>query len=179
MATSDYELQSLRHTLRGTETVDDICEIIIGAAERRAAIEEIKITREAITFSFWALKDDAPGGVVPETEPERLGDLLRNVDIHEIEPAPVTISGAAMARLADALLMGRRLRHVPQAWVVGDNETFSKWLGLTRPISRFLELPVIQHDDLGADKVVLLCGASKNHHYMKARLAVALTLEEK
>lgn len=175
-----YELKERSYPLREDEGVDDVCNKLVELSGSPYPIETVLITKTAIKVSAWEPKDEEPpyGGFKFDS-PSSISSLLQSVDLHEVPAGETGLNAAALCVVAKMMLEARAGELAGVAWVVSDPPLFCRWIGVKKQPVRFLDLPLLQAEELPRHRLVLLCAKSSRNHPMTASRGVIASMEIK
>jgi hypothetical protein len=173
-----YELKERSYTLRDGEGVDDICNRLIQLSSSPYPIETITVTKTAMKVSTWEpASEEPPYGGFTFDSPTSISHLLQSIELQEISPTETGINAKAMAAVAKMMLDARAAGMAGVGWVVSDLTEFAKWIGIKGIPIRFLDLPLLQSEELPHHRLVLLCGKSSKNDPMTASRGVITSME--
>jgi len=172
-----FKLEPKVYPLKSDEGVDDVCLKIKALAGLPFAIETITITKTTLKVEMWVHENEAPNGELPSDDPVNLDMVMSRISFDEIQPdGESLINLDALRVIADMLIRNRQAGLAGVAWIVGDIETFCKWIGVKKPPVRFLEIPMYQHKETGDDKLVLLGAGSSENSPLQAAYGIITTM---
>ena len=160
------------------KSLDELLEAIVVLSELPHVVETITITKTAIKIQVWSEgeMDTVMGSDPPILEDESVGGVLQRIELTEIG-GDCDLRLESVARVSNLLIEAKELNRAPTAWVVGSKQTFAAWLGITKPLSRFLDVPVIEHKDVPGDRLVLLCSKSRRQSPLSADVGLSTVME--
>lgn len=175
-----YELKERSYPLREGEGVDDICNRLVELASSPYPIETVTITKTDLKVLAWEPADEEPpyGGFKFDS-PTSISSLLQSVELREVSPAETGLNVKSLAVVAKMLLDARAGALAGIAWAVCDPLVFCKWIGVKHAPIRFLDLPLLQNEELPRHRLVLLCGKSSRSHPMTASQGIVTSMEIK
>lgn len=159
------------------KTLEEIIEQVRLILSYDGEVSKVVITRGNILAEYIVEDGEPPYGKIPDTPVDTLGDV-----VDKIELVPLMhhddVSTDAMAHIASALIQARRNLKTGIAWLTGDQEVFRKWIGVKKPISRLLDIPVYEVDEehLPKEKLVLLCGRTNAVSPLKGDFGVLVDM---
>lgn len=171
-----YALTEKAFPIQDDDGIDEVLDKIASLTAAKHPVEAITITKKAIKVSIWEQDDEPPFGELPQESPTTIAALLQNVRLHAGSD-DVQIRLESLSILAGALMEARRMGLAGVGWVCGDAEVFTEWLGLRKVPNRFLEIPVMQYEEMPKTKVVLLCGTSSRNHFLTATDAIVMEIQ--
>lgn len=142
-------------------------------------VSKVLITRGNIMAEYIVDDSGPPYGKLPDSPAENMGDVLSKINLESVADHK-DISIDSMAVIASALIQARKNLRTGIAWVTSNQDTFRKWIGVERPISRLLDVPVyeVEEDKLPKDKLVLLCGRTNAVSPLKGDFGIIMDMGE-
>lgn len=174
-----YEISRETFDLRPGDGVDQVCQLLIELAADKRPMERITIFNDRVEVRRYVGEDEQLE--VFDGGPTSIESMLQSVEMQELE------GGEAQDALRLAYRMCTRLsqEHMrPICWVVGDLDMLNRGLKVwgeefvplgARPT--LFGLPVRVSAELGADRMVLIGGASKHHNPERAVQAVSAVMQ--
>jgi len=159
------------------KTLEEVVEQVRLVLSYEGDVAKVVITRGNILAEYIIEDSEPPYGKLPASPVDNLGDVLTNI---ELEPVGdhTEVSIDSMAVIASALIQARKALRTGVAWLTADQDLFRKWIGVEKPISRLLGVPVyaVEEEKLPKDKLVLLCGRTSAVSPLKADFGVIMDM---
>lgn len=160
-------------------TLEEIVESVRLILSYDGEISKIVITKGNIMAEYIMEDTGPPYGKLPDSPVDKLGDIISRI---ELVPVVETneVSANSMATIASALIQARKGNRSGTAWLISSQDYFRKWIGVSKPISRLLDLPVytVDSDKLPNNKLVLLCGKTAMVGPAKCKFGVVMDMED-
>ena len=161
------------------KSLEEIIEQVRLVLSYDGEVSKVVITRGNILAEYVAPNTEPPYGEIPETPVDNLSDVLGRVQLEHVDMQDV-LDMEALSVISSALIHARKLVRSGVAWVVSDGDAFYRWLGLERPVSRLLDVPVyvVDKDSLPSHNLVLLCGRTGAVSPLKSDLGILMVMED-
>jgi len=172
------------YSLEGAQTADTIAELVRAIlSQKYVVVRELHLLSDPgrVVAQLSIPRSGPPDGVIPETDPESVWELLTQVDIVEYESANVKLNPAAVSSLTHIMLEAGHRRLAGVAWATGSIQNLMKWVGVhprEGVPATFWNMPLIQTQLIPEDCVVMLCAKSVRQRVLKAELGIMAQFEE-
>jgi hypothetical protein len=188
-----YQLRTMRQAIPAGSDASSIAAMVRGILRLPFQIAEINISarKSQVEWKAYVPKSDPPDGVVLDPPPSGITELLARIELEELSGAKVSLNLRSLAIVSKMMLAAAKKRPdqgavsgmTGIAWLVGSMKSFCSWMGIkpSSPPSKFFGMPLIEHDELPADRLVLLCGreAGVDHLEAEAGFIVAMIRKKK
>jgi len=188
-----YQLRTMRQVIPEGSDANSIAAMVKGILRLPFQIAEINISARKghVEWKAFVPKSDPPEGIVLDPLPSGVTELLARIELQELSGTKVSLNLRSLAIVSKMMLAASKKRPdqgavsgmTGIAWLVGSLKSFCAWLGIkpSSPPAKFFGMPLIEHDDLPADRLVLLCGreAGLDHLEAEAGFIVAMIRKEK
>lgn len=161
------------------KSLEEIVEQVRLVLSYEGEVSKVVITRGNILAEYVTPSTEPPYGQIPETPVDNLPDVLSKVQLEHVDNQD-GVDMEALSTISSALIQARKLLRTGIAWITSDMDGFQKWLGLERPISRLLDVPVyvVDKDSLPVHNLVLLCGRTSAVSPLKSDLGILMNMED-
>jgi hypothetical protein len=159
------------------KTLEEVIEQVRLVLSYDGDVSKVIITRGNILAEYIVEDEGPPYGKLPESPVESIGDVLAKIELEPVgEHQEVDLD--ALAVIASALIQARKAVRTGIAWLTSDQDQFRKWIGVEKPISRLLGVPVyvVDAEKLPGNKLVLLCGRTSAVSPLKGDFGVIMDM---
>lgn len=161
-------------------TLEDVLDQVRLILSYDGEISKVVITNGNITAEYVVDDNEGPPyGKLPDDPAREIGDVIAKIRLENVKSTN-DISIDSLAVIASALIQARKSSRVGVAWLLSDSEVFRKWLGVTKPVSKLLEVPVyeVDSDKVPEDKLILLCGRTSAVSLLKCDFGILMNMKE-
>lgn len=187
-----YQLRTMRQPIPAGSSADDIGTMVKSILRLPFRVSDIHISENGqVEWKAYVPKAEPPDGVVMDPLPAGISELVAKVELTELSGAKASLNLKSLGIVARMMLAAAKKRPddgatsgmVGVAWVVGSLKSFCSWMGIrpSTPPSRFFGMPLIEHDELPDDRLIMLCARSSNQDHLEAEAGfiVAMIKKEK
>ena len=168
-----YEISRETFDLRPGDGVDQVCQLLIGLAEEGRPMERITVFSDKVEVR-WIVDEDQEVSRLTEGRPSSIESMLGTTEMVEL---PESDEGDDLLRTT--FMMCRemeKLQAKPLGWVVGDLDVVAEGLKQAVAPMAMFGMPLIASAQLGADRIVLVGGASRHHNPERGTHAVSAVM---
>ena len=180
-----HELKTMTQRIPQGATADDISTIVRSILRLPFRVSEINIDSSGVTWKVYIPKSEPPDGVVLDPTPGDITELLAKVELTEVSGTKTGLNLKSFSIISQMLFLASKktgeglvsgMKGV--AWVTGSSEEFCKWLGV-KPKNiptKFLNLPLIESDELPSDRLILLCARSDHSDHLESESGIVVAM---
>lgn len=158
--------------------LDHVRAVFLKGSVSKITIQATESGEPEIIADMISYDVEPPNGPPPKPVQVDLWDQLISIPLVEHNKPFVTINLDSLTIVSSALLSVAEQARANIAWVLGDINKFMEWMNITgAEPTRFLNLPIIVHQQIPKDRLILLYGITEKANVFQAEGGISICME--